>query len=283
MSLRGSCAPAKTAPLSAVALALAGLAVSCAPALAQSPREPESPPGARRAPAATVPSPRAPGAAAAPSGPRLAIVIDDLGESTEQLAPFLAVPLPLSFAVLPTGPEAPRVARVLARRGSEVLVHLPMEPLEADHISTPGFLTTGMDDATLRAVLARDLERVPGAKGVNNHMGSRFTRDGARMAVVARVLKAKGLYFLDSRTDAGTVAHATCQAEGLPSLQRDVFLDNDPSEDLVLARLQEAATLAGTKGFAIAIGHPRPETAAALARFARDPGVDVVPLSALLP
>ena len=215
--------------------------------------------------------------------PVVAIVIDDVGESVDQLQPFLSIPLPLSFSVLPTTDRPAEVAGHLARLGRDVLVHLPMEPAEPDQMAGPGFLTTAMDAPTLRAVLARLLERVPSAVGANNHMGSRFTRDAARMEVVLAAMRERGLFFLDSRTDPGTVGGAVAAKVGLPFMERDVFLDNDPGEQEVLARLSDLAATARAKGCAVAIGHPRAATASALARFARDPArdVDLVPASRL--
>ena len=51
------------------------------------------------------------------------------------------------------------------------------------------------------------LETVPHAAGVNNHQGSRATADAALMAELMPALRQRGLFFIDSRTTAATVAH----------------------------------------------------------------------------
>ena len=216
--------------------------------------------------------------------PVVAILIDDLGESMEQVAPFLDVPGPLSFAILPTAAGPRDVAARLVALGRDVLAHVPMEPAEGDLVQTPGFLNTRMDDDVLRAVLARDLEAVPGARGANNHMGSRFTTDPERMDVVLRVLKARGLFFVDSRTTTASVGRAAAERAGLPEIDRDVFLDDEADRAGVDARLKELVTVAKARGCALGIGHPHAGTAAAIMRWARDPdrGADLVPLSRLL-
>lgn len=202
----------------------------------------------------------------------VAIVIDDI-ESLDQLRPFLEVPLTISFAVLPTSPGATAVAAHLSVTHREYLVHLPMEPVEADHVTGPGFLNTAMDEAVIQAVLARHIEAVPGARGANNHMGSKFTTDGPRMDAVMRFLARREMFFVDSRTAAATVGRASAERAGVPVAERDVFLDNDSNEAAVLARLIELALVARERGCAVGIGHPRPGTAAALARLAREPAL----------
>jgi len=214
----------------------------------------------------------------------VAIVIDDI-ESVAQVEAFLEIPAPLTFAILPTAQGASAVAARLSVLHREYMIHLPMEPVEADLITGPGFLNTMMDDAVIQAVLDRHIGAVPGAKGANNHMGSRFTQDRARMEAVLRVLARHKMYFIDSRTTHDTVGKAAAVAVGIPELDRDVFLDNEPEESAVLARLDELVHIALERGCAVGIGHPRPTTLGALKRFVGTlkPGeLTVVPPSALL-
>ncbi len=231
--------------------------------------------------AAPAPIPFAP-----PSGDRpfLAVLIDDLGDSIPQAAAFASVPVPLTFAILPEAAEAPEVARFLRTLGREVLVHVPMEPDQADEMSHPSFLTTSMSDEEVLLRMTAFLARVPGAAGANNHMGSRFTRDRHRMEVVLAFLRDKGLFFVDSRTTPATVGREVAVRTGVPFAERDVFLDNDPSRPAIETRLEEAIRVARRDGCALAIGHPRVETLEVLMRWARDPrrDVDVVPVSRLI-
>ncbi len=214
------------------------------------------------------------------TGPVIALVIDDAGESMEQIAPLLPLPLDLSFAILPDAAQAPAVARTLVRAGREVLAHLPMEP--EDPIPTvygEHFLTVSMSEAEIQQTLSRQLARVPGATGANNHTGSLFTADEARMRTVLIELKRRGLFFLDSRTTPRTTGRTVATGLGLPLAERTVFLDNVPDEACVLARLQELVATAKARGCAVGIGHARPETIRALLRFTDaglDPGVRAI-------
>lgn len=261
----------------AVVLSLSG----CAAVAPQARLEPSLPLLARdgRAGFAPIPFPPARG-----ERPLLAILVDDFGDSIPQAAAFEAIPAPLTFAVLPHATEAPEVTRFLVALGREVLVHVPMEPDQADDISHPAFLLTTMDDEEIIARMSAFLARVPGAVGANNHMGSRFTRDRHRMSVVLSFLHDRGLFFVDSRTTPATVGREVAGAVGIPFVERHVFLDDDPSAPAVEARLADAVQAAHRDGCALAIGHPRFETLEILMRWARDPhrDVDVVPVSRLI-
>lgn len=219
-----------------------------------------------------------------PGWPVLAIVIDDLGSSVEQAAAFAEIPIPLTFAVLPDGQASREVLRFLEALDREVIAHLPMEPKDPDMMASPNFLTTSLGPEEVRAKVRDFLDLVPGAIGANNHMGSRFTTDLERMVHVMEVLKERGLFFLDSRTTKETRACEAARLVGVRCVERDVFLDDDPSPQAVLLQLQRALEVAKGRGFAIAIGHPFPATIEALWALARakEREVDLAPLSSIV-
>lgn len=222
----------------------------------------------------------------------LAIVIDDVGRELHLFEKLLGLRYRLTFSVLPGSIYAPGVQlrlRADRRRYREVMLHLPMEPASAammqeGHEHEERFLLHDDDAATLREKTRAALARVPAAVGVNNHMGSRLTRDPAAMAAVMEVLAGRGLFFVDSRTIGDTVAEDAARAAGLPTLRREVFLDHDPSAEAIDAALLEAARL--SRGHpVVAIAHPSVEVVEVLERrlpelFAQ--GVVVYPVSRLL-
>ncbi|HSS45750.1 MAG TPA: divergent polysaccharide deacetylase family protein, partial [Thermoanaerobaculia bacterium] len=63
-----------------------------------------------------------------PAIPRVAIVIDDLGNDDAAAGRIAAWPYPVAGAVLPGLPGSARTARRLEEAGKQVLLHLPMEP-----------------------------------------------------------------------------------------------------------------------------------------------------------
>ncbi|MEK7246478.1 MAG: divergent polysaccharide deacetylase family protein, partial [Pseudomonadota bacterium] len=80
-------------------------------------------------------------------------------------------------------------------------------------------------------------------------------------------LAKRGLLFLDSRTSGKTVAAALAARHQVPFEERNVFLDAEDRPGEAEARLKELETLARRHGHAIAIGHPKEQTLAALASW----------------
>jgi uncharacterized protein len=198
------------------------------------------------------------------SNPRLAIILDDLGYDRAAADRALALPFPLTVSVLPHLPLSGEVAEEAYRRGDEVLLHLPMES-EADGAKPEEVeLRVGMNAQLVEQTLEGMLETVPHAVGVNNHQGSRATSDNALMEALMPELQKRGLFFVDSRTIASTVAYDTAERSGVPAASRKIFLDDTPTREAILAQLGQASRDAMRDGFAIAIGHPHPATIAAL-------------------
>jgi uncharacterized protein len=216
----------------------------------------ESPVPPRKSPA---PSPRRPApsplrTASPRRGGEIVIVIDDVGHNSYQLEPFLDLPFDLTFAVLPGLPHTKECVKMLEAAGRDYILHMPMEAIDG---SDPGplALTSGMSPKELHDALASALEQVPGALGMNNHMGSATTRDLAAMRHVLRFAKKRKLYFLDSRTISESAARKAAHLEGYSVWERDVFLDNAPDKASIRAMAEEGKKVASSSGRAVMIGH----------------------------
>jgi polysaccharide deacetylase 2 family uncharacterized protein YibQ len=217
-------------------------------------------------------------------GVRIALVIDDLGHDVADLGPLEALRVPVTYSVLPFEEQTPQVVAELRRRGAEILLHLPMEPMHGQNPG-PGALLQGMSDGELKVRTEAALKAVPGVVGVNNHMGSLLSSEEGPMRTVLEVLAERGLFFLDSRTSAQSVGYKVAIGMGIPAAERQVFLDGETTPEAIHGQFERLLALARTKGAAIAIGHPHPETLAALAREvpkARAAGFEFVPVSYLL-
>lgn len=219
-------------------------------------------------PMSRVPEPVAP----AVSKARLVIVIDDLGESVGAARRLVDLPFPVSFSVLPHATKAREVAAQARQRGRELLLHLPCEPdgYPKTANSGPGTLRVGMSPDTLEQTLIDNLARLPEVDGVNNHMGSRLTRDTKAMSIVLAHLKGRGLFFLDSLTTPKSCVRDVSRSLGMRYYRRHIFLDNSAKEHAVLLQLKKAESLARRTGVAVAIGHPYPATLSALESWAKD-------------
>ncbi len=197
----------------------------------------------------------------------IAVVIDDLGPDRQRSRRAVALPGPLTLALLPYAGGLPGLADAARGRGHELLVHLPMEP-ESDRVDPgPNALSTGHDLPELRRLIDWSLARFDGFVGINNHMGSRFTRDAPAMAIVLAELKRRGLLFLDSQTGPHSIAAAIARTIELPGARRDIFLDPDGPNSDVAAALEALERVALRQGHAVAIGHPHDVTLAALASW----------------
>jgi hypothetical protein len=196
------------------------------------------------------------------AGP-VAIVIDDLGRSVEVIDELRAFGVPLTYSVLPFEPRTAAVAARLVELGEEVLCHLPMEAQRGENPG-PGALTEAMSEGEIRDATRRALESVPGAVGVNNHMGSALSEDPGAMGAMLGVVRKRGLFFLDSRTSAASVAYGLAREAGVPAAERKVFLDVDRTPEAIRHEFARLIALANQGQPAIAIGHPYPETLAVL-------------------
>ncbi|MCM2264520.1 MAG: divergent polysaccharide deacetylase family protein [Desulfuromonadales bacterium] len=196
---------------------------------------------------------------------RVAIIIDDLGRGLKQPKQLLAIRQPVTFAILAIEPHATEVARMAHAAGREVMLHVPMEP-QGFPVVDPGddALLVNQPDEMLRSQLQALLSRVPHAAGINNHMGSRFTEDERAMTAIMAELRDHGLFFVDSLTSGHSVGTATARQAGVPTLRRDVFLDNIAEVEPIVREIRRLADKARRNGSAVGICHPYPETIKAL-------------------
>jgi len=195
----------------------------------------------------------------APRG-KIVLILDDVGFDHQPVDEAMTIDPNVNFSVLPNAARATQVATLLHRRGFEVLCHLPMEPEHFPRVS-PGsgaVLTTMSNDEIARTTVA-NVEAVPFARGVNNHMGSRATADRRVMESVLAALP-EDMYFIDSRTTPASVAAAVAREMSVRAASRNTFLDDVASDAAVRHQLRALAREAEQQGIAIGIGHMYPVT-----------------------
>ena len=215
--------------------------------------------------------------------PRVAIIVDDIGLNKNALQQLLALDMPLTFSVLPYATDSKAIAQKIKTSGRELWLHLPMEPL-GNSDPGPDALYANADKDILIKLTRKALIQVPGAVGVNNHMGSRFTQSAPALAGPLQVLKNNRLMFIDSLTSPQSVAYREAKRMGLIAGQRDIFLDHQVSEEAILRQIRNLVSIARNKGQAIAICHPHAATISALkqSRGWLQDQVELVPASELL-
>ena len=187
---------------------------------------------------------------------RISVIIDDVGYPSEMLEPYLRFEGKLSFSVLPFLEKSTAHARLLHERGFEIMVHIPMEPVDYPAID-PGPSALFLIDTrqSVEEKIWMMIRENPYAVGANNHMGSRITQDPEMMNWTMSVLRQAGFYFIDSVTSPETCAFDYALREKLPAARRDVFLDNVDSYSAIDAQFEKLKQIARQRGTAIGIGH----------------------------
>jgi polysaccharide deacetylase 2 family uncharacterized protein YibQ len=193
--------------------------------------------------------------------PRVCIIIDDMGYDQKLADRFLGLGVPLTFSMLPFSPFQEDIAQAAEAKGMEIMLHLPMEPEEYPRVDPgPGALLTSMSPDELIRQLTENIRSVPGAKGANNHMGSRMTTVSSQMHQVFSILKKEGLFFIDSRTTVNTLCKPSARLLQVPFAERDIFLDHVTTDEFVRQQVVKLIETAEQEGEAIGIGHPHEVT-----------------------
>lgn len=217
--------------------------------------------------------------------PRIAIIIDDLGYQLSAGRRAIALPGPVSYAILPDAPRAAVLARDAHAVGKEILVHLPMQAAADELGDAPG-VTLDMSRDQFRTTIDAAMQSVPFAIGFNNHRGSLITRHPGHMRWMMEELGLRDrMFFVDSYTTHHSVALQVAAESGVRAIRRDVFLDAEREPGTIRAEFDRLKSLARLRGAAVAIGHPYESTLAflesELPKLAAE-GYLLVPISALV-
>lgn len=219
---------------------------------------------------------------ARPEWPKIVIIIDDLGPDLRHSRQVIWLPGPLTLSFLPYAKQIKRLVKIGHEGGHELMVHIPMEPVDGTLDTGPIVLKSDQSPAEFEEMLDKALNAFDGYVGINNHMGSKLTQDTDAMRMLMAKLFDLGLIFVDSRTIETTVAAKIAAEYQLPHASRDVFLDHDESLEAVRASLQKLENIARKHGYAIAIGHPKENTIKALREWLptlEDKKLTLVPVS----
>jgi polysaccharide deacetylase 2 family uncharacterized protein YibQ len=189
--------------------------------------------------------------------PRIAIIIDDIGYDALVAEKFIGLNAAITLSILPHSPHQREIVRMAREKGLDLMLHLPMEPLEYPAVNPgPGALMSAMTPDALIRQLNDDLDAVPYIKGVNNHMGSRLTASSDQMNQILSSIKKRDLFFIDSRTTTNSQARSSARLFQVPFAERDVFLDNVQEPEAIRRQFRLLLQKAAANGQALAIGHP---------------------------
>lgn len=217
--------------------------------------------------------------------PVVALCVDDFGFFNNTLVKdFLELDFPFTISVIPGLRHSEKIALAAAEAGKEVFCHLPMEAeKEGWDAGEIPLIRVAMKRAEIEKAMTRALETVPGAIGINNHMGSRATADRAVMETVLRVCRSRGLIFLDSYTTPNTIVREVAKEVGVAEAGNDLFLDNGVGE--TRENMSKLLSLAASRGTAVGIVHVKKENLEDLrwmADEARREGIDFVTIRQII-
>lgn len=188
---------------------------------------------------------------------RVAIVIDDFGQRNATGAEeILTLGIPVTCAIMPNLENTRKHADEAVKKGHQVIVHLPLEPVKGKKSWLgPGAITMKLTEEEIKYLVRKDFDSVPHAVGFNNHMGSAATSTDKIMRPILQVAQERNFFVLDSRTTGKSRIPAVSKELGIPCIERNVFLDNVKSSKYVKKQLFELSQEALKNGKAIGIGH----------------------------
>lgn len=216
---------------------------------------------------------------------RVALIIDDVGSVRKAADAMLKVPARLTWAVLPFTPYAEEYIKAAKECGFEVILHLPLEPLDMRNNPGPGLIKRDWSEEEIIEQLEANLNQVPGAVGINNHMGSAGTADERLMDIIMGQIKKKNIYFVDSMTTERSVGATLGRRHQVLFKKRNVFIDNLTDLNSKKRALRQLIKIALVEGEAIGIGHVRDGTAEAIIEMIPEfqkARIEIVPVSELL-
>ncbi|MDD3032294.1 MAG: divergent polysaccharide deacetylase family protein [Atribacterota bacterium] len=218
-------------------------------------------------------------------GPKVAIIIDDLGYQMEIAERIMNLDYPITVSILPFLPYSSTVAQMAREKNKTVLLHLPMEPHNSNVNPGKGAIFSTMKEEEIRNKMTANFLEIPDIDGINNHMGSKVTENREIMEIVLSEIKERNIFYVDSVTSPYTVGYELSREMGIKTAYRSVFLDNEQEIEYIRSQLQLLKNYAIKNGNAIAIGHPYCNTVDVLyeaKNVLRAEGIEIVRLEELL-
>ena len=220
--------------------------------------------------------------------PRIAIVVGGLGIGGGTTAEAIGkLPDSITLAFAPYGGDLSRWAARARGTGHEIVLQLPMEPFDyPDNDPGPQTLLSSLSPEQNLDRLHWMLSRMQGYVGVTNYMGARFTSNGAALGTVLRDIGKRGLLYLDDGSSPRSVATQSADAAKAPFVKADLVVDATANWADIDAALAKLETIAAERGIAIGTASALPlsiERIARWAKAAKERGIRIVPLSAILP
>lgn len=225
--------------------------------------------------------------AATDTRPRIALVMRDLGIGDGATSVALSnLPAGVTLAFIPYVDNLQNWIDKARSGGHEVLMELPMEPLDfPDSDPGPRALLVGANAQENNKRLAWALSRATGYAGLANLMGTRFMGEAPALDPIFAELSKRGLMFFDDGSSARSQALAASKQSGLPLATSALTVDAVQTTGAIDEQLAQLEQRAHESGSAVGTASPFPvtiERVAAWAQSVEARGFVLVPVSAVM-
>lgn len=218
---------------------------------------------------------------------RVVIVIGGLGisQSSTQTA-IQKLPPSVTLAFAPYGNSLKRWMQDARKKGHELLLQLPMEPIDYPQ-NNPGPHTLRAD-VNLQENIANlhwSMSRITNYVGVMNYLGNKLLAQPASLSPIFSEISSRGLLFLEDGSVKNSMAQGVAVKELVPYAKGHILLDNVRSRSAIAGKLQELAAQAKRTGLAIGIGNAFPDTIDLVGQFAQQAkqnGIEITPISSVV-
>jgi len=214
-------------------------------------------------------------------------VIGGLGisQSSTQAA-VQKLPPSVTLAFAPYGNSLKRWMQDARKKGHELLLQLPMEPIDYPQ-NNPGPHTLKAD-ADLQENIANlhwAMSRFTNYVGVMNYLGNKLLAQPASLSPIFSEISERGLLFLEDGTVKNSLAQGVAVKELVPYAKGNILLDNIRSRSAIADKLRKLAEEAKRTGLAIGVGNAFPDTIDLVSQFARQAkqnGIEITPVSSIV-
>lgn len=218
---------------------------------------------------------------------RVVLVIGGLGISqTSTQDAIRNLPGSVTLAFAPYGNSLTRWMQEARKGGHELLLQVPMEPLDyPTNNPGPHTLIAAADFQENLANLHWAMSRITNYVGVTNYLGNKILQQPASLSPIFGELSQRGLLFFEDGTAKNSLGEGVALKELLPYAKADILLDNIRSRASIFEKLNKLSEQAKRTGLAIGVGNAFPDTIALVAEYvrqAKEAGIEITPLSSIV-
>lgn len=199
---------------------------------------------------------------------KIAIILDDAGNSLKLAEDILKLPFNITLSVIPFTPFDRETADMVRRYKKELFLHLPMQPKSyPDTDPGKGAILLNTPESLVDIIIKKDVERLGKIDGTNNHMGSALTENAIKIQQVFSYVKKYTDTFVDSHTAKNSVAYELCKKYMDYCGVNRVFIDNMNDYDYIKSRIDDGLGILKNEDRLIMIGHLKPVTVEVIKKY----------------